>query len=94
MTPVNVRDAEQPKPADVLRSGPKGNTSEALYTSTQEGTMPAESIKQRRVMAIAEHAPEKLHAKNKGLLKMSKGQLHDFASTKEKGLPRSVRKKK
>ena len=39
-------------------------------------------------MAIAEHHPEKLYAKNKGLKKMSKKQLHDFATTKEKGLPK------
>lgn len=31
-------------------------------------------------MAIAEHHPDKLHAANKGLLKMSHEQLHDFAS--------------
>ena len=50
--------------------------------------MPALSIKQRRVMAIAEHHPEKLKKKNRGLLKMSHGQLHDFASTPERGLPK------
>lgn len=49
--------------------------------------MPAVSKKQQRAMAIAEHAPEKLHAANKGLAKMSKAQLHDFASTPRKGLP-------
>lgn len=49
--------------------------------------MPAISIKQRQAMAIAEHHPEKLKSKNKGLLKMSHQQLHDFASTPEKGLP-------
>ena len=49
--------------------------------------MPAVSKAQRIATAIAEHHPEDLNAKNKGLLKMSKGQLHDFASTKEKGLP-------
>ena len=38
-------------------------------------------------MAIAEHNPGKLYGKNRGLLKMSKGQLHDFASTK--GLAKS-----
>lgn len=42
-------------------------------------------------MGIAEHHPEELHAENKGLAKMSKGQLHDFAATKETTLP--VRKK-
>ncbi len=49
--------------------------------------MPAVSKKQREAMAIAEHHPEKLNKENKGLADMSKGQLHDFASTKEKGLP-------
>ena len=44
--------------------------------------MPAVSEKQREAMAIAEHEPGKLYAKNKGLLRMSKSQLHDFASTK------------
>jgi hypothetical protein len=53
--------------------------------------MPAISKKQRRAMAIAEHHPEQLFAKNKGLLQMSKGQLHDYASTPEKSLP--VRKR-
>jgi len=50
--------------------------------------MPATSIAQRRAMAIAEHEPEKLSAKNKSLLSMSKEQLHDFASTSEKDLPK------
>lgn len=43
-------------------------------------------------MAIAEHQPGKLYAKNKGLLKMSKSQLHDFAATKRKGLPKRATK--
>lgn len=38
-------------------------------------------------MAIAEHAPEKLNKANRGLLSMSHKQLHDFADTKESGLP-------
>lgn len=42
-------------------------------------------------MAIAEHHPEKLYDRNKGLAKMSKSQLHEFASTSEKGLPRRKR---
>jgi hypothetical protein len=50
--------------------------------------MPALSIKQRRAMAIAEHHPAKLKANNRGLLKMTHQQLHDFASTPERGLPR------
>jgi hypothetical protein len=52
-----------------------------------EETMPATSKKQRRAMAIAEHHPSELYRRNKGMKKMSKGQLHDFASTKEKKLP-------
>jgi len=54
--------------------------------------MPAKSKKQRQMMAIAEHQPEKLYKRNVGVLKMTKEQLGEFASTKEKGLP--VKKKK
>lgn len=55
--------------------------------------MPAVSKKQRIAMSIAEHSPEKLYKRNKGMLKMSKGQLHDFSITKEKGLPvKKIRK--
>ncbi len=49
---------------------------------------PAESEKQRKLMAIAEHHPELVKAKNRAVLKMSKGQLHDYASTEEEGLPK------
>jgi len=45
-------------------------------------------------MAIAEHHPEKLYKRNKGLKKMSKSQLSDFASTEEKGLPAKKKKRK
>jgi hypothetical protein len=38
-------------------------------------------------MAIAEHHPDQLSEKNRGLLKMSHQQLHDFAATRRKGLP-------
>ena len=54
--------------------------------------MPAESIKQRQAMAIAEHHPEELYARNRGLLEMTQGQLHEFASTPEKGLPQKKSK--
>jgi hypothetical protein len=47
----------------------------------------------RRASAIAEHHPEKLYEWNKGLLGMTHQQLHDFASTKEKGLPKKVKAK-
>lgn len=45
--------------------------------------MPAKTEKQRVVMAIAEHHPEKLYKRNRGLLKMSQAQLHEFASSVE-----------
>jgi hypothetical protein len=44
-------------------------------------------------MAIAEHDPGAVQAKNKGVLNMNKSQLHDFAKTKEKGLPMRKGKK-
>ena len=56
--------------------------------------MPAVSQAQQRAMAIAEHDPGKLQGKNRGLLKMSHQQLHDFASTPRKGLPKRVAKRK
>ncbi len=49
---------------------------------------------QRRAVAIAEHHPEELYARNKGLLSMTRGQMHDFSSEKEKGLPYRAPKKK
>lgn len=55
--------------------------------------MPAKSKKQRIAMAIAEHEPSKLYGRNKGMKSMSKSQLHDFAATKEKGLPEKKRKR-
>ncbi len=55
--------------------------------------MPAVSKAQRAVMAIAENHPGKLYKRNRGLLKMSKAQLHDFATTSEKKLPRKKLKR-
>lgn len=49
--------------------------------------MPAVSKAQQIAMAIAEHHPEDLNEKNKGLADMTHKQLHDFASTPRKGLP-------
>lgn len=54
--------------------------------------MPVKSRAQRELMAIAEHHPEKVSKKNRSILKMSKSDLHDFASTPEKGLPKKKRK--
>lgn len=55
--------------------------------------MPAVSLKQRRAMAIAEHHPSELYERNRGLLGMSLGQLRDYSSTSEKGLPVRVKRK-
>ena len=56
--------------------------------------MPAKSKKQQQMMSIAEHAPEKLHKENKGVLKMTHSEMHDYASTDTKGLPVKVKKEK
>lgn len=50
--------------------------------------MPAKSEAQRIAISIAEHAPDKLYDRNKGLLKMGKQDMHDFAETPSKGLPK------
>ena len=57
--------------------------------------MPAVSKAQRRAVAVAEHHPSKLYARNRGLLKMKRADMHAFASTKEKGLAKhkSTRRK-
>ena len=54
--------------------------------------MPAVSKKQQQLFAIAEHEPDKLSAKNKGMLKMGKSKLAEFARTKRTGLPNRVKK--
>lgn len=56
--------------------------------------MPSVSADQQQAMAIAEHDPDKLYPRNRGLLKMSHKQLHDFASTPRKGLPAKAPKAK
>ncbi len=50
--------------------------------------MPAPSQAMQQASAIAEHAPSKLYKRNRGMLGMSKEQLHEFASTKRSGLPK------
>ena len=52
--------------------------------------MPSVSRNQRIATAIAEHNPGALYKRNKSLLGMNKSQLHDFASTPEKGLPKKA----
>jgi len=44
-------------------------------------------------MALALHHPEKVRSENRGVLSMSKSDLHDFASTSEKSLPKRRRGK-
>lgn len=56
--------------------------------------MPAKSRAQQAAMAIAEHSPSKLRPENRGLLSMSQEQLHDFAATPTKGLPKYAGAKK
>lgn len=53
--------------------------------------MPAVSAKQRTAMAIAEHNPDQLYPRNRGMLKMTQNQLSDFASTKGLGAPRKMK---
>lgn len=53
--------------------------------------MPSVSEKQRVAMAIAEHEPHKLFARNRGMLSMSKEQLHDFASKVSRKAAKKVR---
>jgi hypothetical protein len=48
--------------------------------------MPAKSVAQRKLMGMALHHPEKVSAKNKGILKMTRAQLHDYSDTEEDGL--------
>jgi hypothetical protein len=55
--------------------------------------IPSVSKKQRRLMGAAEHGADFPMAK-KVRASMTKGQMHDFAKTKEKGLPEKKHKKK
>ncbi len=51
--------------------------------------MPAESVAQRRLMAACEHGADYPSCK-KMRKSMSTEQMHDFAVTKESGLPKHV----
>lgn len=61
--------------------------SNASWRTNGGVTLPSHSQAQQRLFAIAEHEPGKLFSKNRGLAKLPKKTLHDFASTKRKGLP-------
>lgn len=54
--------------------------------------MPAVSEKQRRLFAIAEHHPEKLYARNRGLARLGQKTLHDFASSVTGGRKKGARR--
>ena len=58
--------------------------------------MPSTSKAQRRLMGMVEHTPlYQLHGQARKMKKsMTHQQLHDFASTKESGLPYHVKKRK
>jgi hypothetical protein len=49
--------------------------------------MPATSIAQRKMFAIAEHEPRKLYKRNRRVGNLPHKSLHDFAATPERGLP-------
>ncbi len=49
--------------------------------------MPAVSKASRKAWAIAEHHPEQLYQRNREMLKAGKKVQHEFAATREKGLP-------
>ncbi len=80
----NLLDYQHPE--DTPHSGPP-KTGAFITRDAEGGMMPSTSKVQQEAMAIAEHEPGKLYQRNKGLLSMSKPQLHDFASTPRKGLP-------
>jgi len=54
--------------------------------------MPAKSKRQQIAMAIAKHHPSKLYKRNRAIKKMTKQQLHEYASTKRKNLPEVAKK--
>jgi len=56
--------------------------------------MPAKSIAQRKLMAIAEHYPDKVYRRNESVKEMSKKQLKEFAETIERKLPKHVKRGK
>lgn len=56
--------------------------------------MPAKSVAQQRLMQIAEHNPSAVYSKNKSVLNMTNGQLHDFSVGSESGKPMYAGQKK
>lgn len=66
----------------------------AAMSGGLHGFNPAVSTAQRRLMAIGEHHPDALYAKHRGVARMTHQELHDFASTSERGLSEHVKPKK
>jgi hypothetical protein len=56
--------------------------------------MPALSVKQQKLMQIAEHKPSEVYDSDKSVLNMSQGQLHDFSVGSEANKPMKVSKPK
>jgi ribosomal protein L13E len=54
--------------------------------------MPAVSRNQAVAARIAEHAPDKVYARNAGLAKMPLSSLRHFARTPTQGLPKKVKR--
>lgn len=55
--------------------------------------MPAVSPAQRRLFAIAEHAPNELFKRNQSLASLPRQTLHDFASTPNSAMPKQKKPK-
>ena len=56
--------------------------------------MPAVSRAQQIAAAIAKHQPEKLYARNRGLLEMDLSDLAHLAQTKHGKLPKHAKRRK
>lgn len=91
---VTIHAHAKIKGMNIDDTGKKNVTVEIRKAAIKEGLNPAVSKKQRKMMAIAEHHPEMLYSKNRGVLKMGKQKLHEFAATKEKGLQSKKRKRR
>lgn len=50
--------------------------------------MPAKSKAQRKLIGLTLHHPDEVIGENRSILSMDKSDMEDYASTKEKGLPK------
>ena len=81
-TRVPNQHIEAPAGIPAFPAGSGAGPSQSVNGPLANAFDPATSQAQQRLMAIAEHNPSALHKENRGVLKMSKSQLHDFAATK------------